>query len=241
MAKKIKKCIIGERFGKLTVLSYGQWIGRTRTYVCKCDCGNKITLVRGWLTSGNRVSCGCMTRRQADEIARVQRGLPKRDADDVKPTPKPDDPRWRRTKVPEYRTWISMKTRCSGNGAYVPKGITVCQRWIDSFEAFYADMGPKPTPKHSIDRINTRGNYEPGNCRWATATEQARNTIKSRRIWFGDEQKSLADWADEYDLSRDALSQRLSRGQSIDRALLRPARKPLNDTAKESVSDILKR
>jgi len=84
------------------------------------------------------------------------------------------------TESPEYRIWCGMKDRC-GNPQY-PKyhryggrGIRVCDRWQNSFENFYVDMGQRPSVKFSIDRINNDGNYEPGNCRWATAKEQARN------------------------------------------------------------------
>jgi hypothetical protein len=66
---------------------------------------------------------------------------------------------------------------------YVLRGITVCERWLHSFENFFADMGKKPSPKHSIDRKNNNGNYEPGNCRWATAKEQRQNQGPYTRIW----------------------------------------------------------
>lgn len=83
---------------------------------------------------------------------------------------------------PDYSLWAGMKARCHGsfaNLAYIRKGIVVCERWRDSFHDFTTDMGPRPSPDHSIDRINPDGNYEPRNCRWATADEQSRNKCNS--------------------------------------------------------------
>jgi hypothetical protein len=84
------------------------------------------------------------------------------------------------TTKPEYVTWVNIKQRCDNPAIrsfrwYGARGITVCARWRDSFANFLADMGPRPSPKHSIDRINNNGNYEPNNCRWATKQEQTAN------------------------------------------------------------------
>ena len=98
--------------------------------------------------------------------------------------------RWWRSKTPLYETWVQMKYRCHNKNhpaysCYGGRGITVCDHWRDSFKAFLADMGPKPSNKHSLDRINNDGNYEPSNCRWATRCQQQRNTRMNRRNKIG--------------------------------------------------------
>lgn len=100
----------------------------------------------------------------------------------------------------EYRIWTGIKTRCTNprSVAYPPyggRGIRLDARWM-RFEYFYADMGPRPTPRHSIDRIDGNGHYTPGNCRWATPEEQARNKQRAHRLTIGGETKSLAQWAE---------------------------------------------
>jgi len=86
----------------------------------------------------------------------------------------------------EFNTWVAMKYRCSSPKSdswhnYGGRGITVCRRWAESFDNFFADMGSKPSPKHSIHRINNNGNYDPGNCQWATALEHTKNKRPSRK------------------------------------------------------------
>ncbi len=107
-----------------------------------------------------------------------------------------------------------MKTRCYNPRfkdfrLYGGRGIIVCERWIHSFVAFYCDMGPKTTPKHSLDRIESRGNYEPGNCRWATWKEQANNWAeRNRRVTFNGETLGLPEWAARLGIKRETLRDR---------------------------------
>ena len=106
--------------------------------------------------------------------------------------------------TPEYDVWRGMLKRCYVPGQqsyprYGGRGIEVCGRWRQDFPAFLADVGPRPSPAHSIDRFpNPNGNYEPGNVRWATRTEQQRNQSKTTRYAVGDEMLTLIEWATRY-------------------------------------------
>jgi hypothetical protein len=129
-----------------------------------------------------------------------------------------------KTRPVEYRTWSGMRVRCRNPNfkdwhLYGGKGIKVCARW-ESFAAFFADMGPKPSRHHSLDRIDSHGNYEPSNCRWATAKEQANNwATRNRKLTFRGETLSLPQWAGRLGLTRESLRDRLASGWSIKKAL----------------------
>lgn len=187
----------GKRIGLWTVLRED---GRDRHgqafWLCRCDCGTERRVTGGRLRRGESKSCGCDKPRVCAE-ANMKHG---------------DSARGRMT--PEYRTWSNMIDRCErpGNSQYRDwggRGIKVCSRWRESFAAFLEDMGRKPTPKHSIDRINNDGDYEPGNCRWATSAEQSRNRRNS--VYIGG--RLLVDVAKEMGIKAWVLRARLARGQ----------------------------
>jgi hypothetical protein len=117
-------------------------------------------------------------------------------------------------KTKERQCWQHIRLRCCDPKRrdyrwYGGRGIRVCDRWLNSFEAFLADMGPAPSPEHSIDRINNDGNYEPGNCRWATRKEQWRNRSDNHRVAWNGEEKTIEEWAETLGIGYYALYSRL--------------------------------
>ncbi len=203
--------MIGKRFGRLTVTSVARIGGRPHA-VCRCDCGSERAVDQRSLNIGVTRSCGCIRREQLS-ARRLKHG-------EANP--------WNQTV--EYRTWVSMKRRCyTAEGPdrkhYRDRGITVCDRWRDSFDNFLADMGRRPSPQHSIDRIDNDGNYEPGNCRWATKREQNCNSRNNRRLTAFGKTQPISEWAREAGISRSVLEKRLASGWTIEDALQRPLRK----------------
>lgn len=162
------KDLVGATFGRLTVAARAANRGKKVVWLCRCECGNVVSVMGTSLCSGRSRSCGCL-HREAITI----HGCSGRNGD-------------AKSRSPEYRTWQAMKARCENPRCprfkdYGGRGISICKRWSDSFKAFRDDMGPRPSAEHSIDRVNNDGNYEPGNCRWATRRQQQQNTRRSKR------------------------------------------------------------
>lgn len=194
--------VTGKRFGRLVVSERSGTYKARATWLCQCDCG-KTTIVTGHdLRSGETTSCGCykLTRHRKHGQYRT----------------------------PEFAVWVQIRQRCNnptchGYPNYGGRGISVCERWND-FSAFIEDMGPKPSPIHSIDRTNNDGNYEPGNCTWAIPTTQSRNRRVTRQVTAFGETKCVAEWTSDArcNVSAAALGQRLRNGMNAEQAITMP-------------------
>ena len=204
--------LVGQKFGRLLVIEECVKNRRTRL-ICLCDCGKTHEVARydAIRTDGKQArSCGCYQKDAASK-ANTTHG-------------KSSGYKKRRGRT--YNSWAAMKQRCQYSNHkqykdYGGRGVVVCERW-QSFELFLEDMGECP-PGHSIDRIDNNGNYEPVNCRWATAREQKINSSTTRFITLSGERMSLTDWCLRLNMPRSAVSTRINRlGWSPEKALTTP-------------------
>lgn len=203
-------CQPGDLCGRLTVLAEAEpaaGVGKTlRRVLCLCKCGREKIVRVASLRSGLTKSCGCL-----HDTHRLRHGHTAGGKLSL-----------------TYSSWVSMRTRCLNSNAanypvYGGRGIRVCDRWMESFEAFLADMGERPSLRHSIERMNGEGDYETGNCLWATPKEQARNRRNNRLLTFKGETLSCAEWADRIGIKRNALQARMNQhGYTVEEALTLP-------------------
>lgn len=200
--------LTGRRFGRLVVLGYGVGddFGRWR---CVCDCGEERLVYGSPLRRGATRSCGCLARESAR--AKAKHGNSRRQA-----------------VTAEYKTWCGIIRRCENpNDVSFPRyggaGVVICGEWRRSFASFLRDVGPKPSAEYSIDRWpDPDGHYEPGNCRWATESQQARNKRDTRYVMAFGERLVLADASDRYGIRIGTLWARLKRGWDVETALTTP-------------------
>ena len=207
----------GAHFGALTVDGPREKLpGKTYWgYPCTCSCGSgKRVFAKGYdLVNGVVTGCGCNPNR----------------ASGVKSAQYLHGATCGGKRTAEFSIYVGILERCFNQNSeaypdYGGRGITVCDRWHKSFAAFLADVGCRPGKQYSMDRWpNNNGNYEPGNVRWATQSQQCRNKRNNRILTLNGESKTLTDWAESYGISDDAIYSRLKRGWSVERTLTTPA------------------
>lgn len=193
--------LTGTTFGRLTVLGKSGFITKDGRSTWRCICnadGNIINVTGKDLRAGRVKSCGCLKREVLENKARTH-GM---------------------SSSPEYSSWANMKSRCYNSNSteyhrYGDKNIEVCEEWKNSFEAFYADMGPRPSPAHTIDRIENRKGYSKDNCRWATKSEQSINRRNVTLYDFNGELLCLAEIARGCGIKDQTLRDRIARGMSV--------------------------
>lgn len=220
----------GQRFGRLLVLHSMQdkikWDG---SWMVRCDCGVEKELKNSLLMGGTK-SCGCLNN---DMFAKI------RDQTTHGATSGPKASR-------EYAAWAGMKSRCfwkegKAYPRYGGRGITVWPGWIDDFPAFLAHVGPRPSRRHSLGRIDNDGNYEPGNVRWETGPQQHNNKCSNHLIVFNGEEKTMQQWSEQMDIPKAVLAYRMSAGWGAERALTTPCKPRRNRGAKWTEAQIAAR
>lgn len=212
----VKADLSGQRFGMWTVSSQSKLDkAQTVQWLCRCDCGTERWVRSAPLKAGRSLSCGCLRDAAFVERQTIHGMKGSR----------------------EYQTWDRMKQRCYNPSHhhyadYGGRGITICERWVHSFENFYADMGSRPSENHSIDRLDNNGPYSPRNCRWATRIQQARNTRTNHFLEYKGQTKTMMEWSNESGVSYSTLSRRIRSGWSVEKSLETPVRKRRKNNTK---------
>lgn len=196
----ISRDLSGRTFHRWTVIEPAAVRNGYRYWRCACECGTERDVLGTTLRNGTSKSCGCL-------------------ATDVRLSQTHGQ-----SYTSEYPSWQHMLNRCHNPDStyyrdYGGRGITVCERWRNSPENFIADMGPRPTPDHTLERIDNDGPYSPENCRWATRREQARDRRSNRRLTHNGETLCLAEWAERLGITTNTLYMRLRAGWSVEKAL----------------------
>lgn len=174
--------LTGKTFGRWTVLKRAENRGNHVYWICKCECGSERPVTSDRLRRNISKSCGCWQKEKAKQL-KTTHG---------------------KHSTPEYRVWIDIKTRCNNSNHkhynhYGGRGIRVCERWMNNFENFLTDIGERPSPDHTIERINVNGDYEPYNCKWETWLGQSQNRRPRGQSdcngvrWKKDNKKWVAD------------------------------------------------
>lgn len=202
------KDLTGRRFGLLVVQGfYATNANRAGMWACLCDCGNYHVTEGRTLIRGHCRSCGCYKKARISAANKTHGG----------------------STSSEYGIWASVNKRTSDpdNAAYPRyggRGITMCAEWQNSYEQFIADMGPRPTNRHTLERKNNSLGYSKENCVWATYQEQARNRRSNRYLEFNGERMMVVQWAERFKIKDQIILKRLKSGWSIEKSLTETVR-----------------
>jgi len=203
------KNMTGMVFSRLTVTSYAYQKNKIAYWNCLCECGKTCVVNGSFLRGGGTRSCGCIFKEHLSTLSapRIH-----------------GESETNKTRTKEYIAWTSIQGRCTNPNnkdypRYGGRGISVCDRWLNSYENFLADMGRKPTPQHSIDRKDNDGNYDPSNCRWATLEEQGNNKRNNTFLTFEGMTLTIAEWARKINIPQNTLHARLRRNLPLEKAL----------------------
>ena len=189
--------LIGQRFGRLAVVRFDSVKpSKSSRWECLCECGTSLVTK----------SCGCIHKEVTAGRTRTH-GL---------------------TETKTYTAWANMIMRCENKNLacwpnYGGRGISVCAEWRESFEQFYKDIGERPSPQHSLDRIDNEAGYSKSNCRWATRIQQANNRRGNCRIEAFGQKLTLSEWAIKVGVGHRLISNRLRMGWTAERALTEKA------------------
>ena len=195
-----KQDLTGQKFGMLTFIKEVGKQGTRITWLVQCECGTEKMTPTHLIKNGNTKSCGCLATKHSA------------------------------SKTKEYGVWTSMKGRClnpndQAYSSYGGRGITICDRWLNDFQAFLDDMGPKPA-KFTVERIDNDGPYSPENCTWASREDQASNRRNTRNLTAWGETKTISRWSRDprCKVSRSMLTARIDNGWNHEISIISPAR-----------------
>lgn len=204
--------ISGQRFGRLVAVRFLERRGHGALWRCICDCGREVDAYSAAMRHGTSKSCGCFRKERMAGLTykHGQTGGANR-----------------KRRPPEYKTWDSIKQRCINPNAtgfewYGGRGITIAPEWREDFDAFLAHVGPRPSSRHSIERLDSNGNYEPGNVCWADWVQQANNRSNNRIVEYGGVRMTLKQAADRAGIPYKTVKSRVQKGWSEERALTVP-------------------
>lgn len=191
----------GKTFNKLLIVSFSHRYKNKNFWHCICSCGKQTIIETYSFSSGKAKSCGCIKRTIKPRLTHGQ------------------------SHTSEFHIWQGMKARCYNKMShafddYGGRGIVVCNEWINSFETFFKEMGPRPSPLHSLDRIDNNLGYSKQNCRWATQKQQCRNKRINNNYTHNGVTKCLKEWAEFYTIPYKLLWRRLKHGWSFEEAII---------------------